>query len=117
MSSQLIRSMLLVMFASIVGSFGGVFLKKGANRLTGKLTSFVSKDLAFGIGLYLGSSVFYGLGLKGGDVSVLYPMVSLGYVATLVWGKIFFGEEFTKTKIAGLALVLIGVCFVGMGSS
>lgn len=117
MSSQLVRSMLLVMAASVFGSFGAVFLKKGANRLTGKLTSFISVDLALGVALFLGSSVFYGLGIKGGDVSVLYPMVSLGYVWTLIWGKIFFGEQFTKTKIAGLALVLVGVCFVGMGSS
>lgn len=117
MSPLLIRSMLLVMAASVIGSFGAVYLKKGAARLTGSVLSFLNKEVILGIVLFLGSSVFYGLGVKGGDLSVLYPMVSLGYVWTLIWGKVFFGEQFTRSKVLGLALVLVGVCFVGMGSS
>ena len=117
MSATLIRSMLLVMAASVVGSFGAVFLKMGAGRLTKSLLSFFNLHLALGVALFLGSSVFYGLGVKGGDLSVLYPMVSLGYVWTLIWAKIFFKEEFTREKIVGLALVLVGVFFVGLGSS
>ena len=36
-------------------------------------------------------------------------MVSLGYVWTLIWSRIFFGELFNRHKVAGLALVLLGV--------
>lgn len=117
MSAVLIRSMLLVMAASVVGSFGAVFLKMGAARLNKSLLSFLNPQLALGVALFLGSSVFYGLGIKGGDLSVLYPMVSLGYVWTLIWARIFFHEQFTRNKLVGLALVLVGVFFVGMGSS
>jgi len=113
----LIRSMLLVMAASVVGSFGAVFLKLGAARLNKSLLSFLNPQLAIGVALFLGSSVFYGLGIKGGDLSVLYPMVSLGYVWTLIWAKLFFGEQFTRGKVIGLALVLVGVFFVGLGTS
>jgi len=110
-------SILLVFGASVVGSFGAVFLKLGAVRTTnGGILSFLNIQLAFGVALYLGSSVFYGLGIRHGQLSVLYPMVSLGYVWTLLWSRLFFQEQFTRQKLAGLALVLLGVCFVGLGS-
>jgi drug/metabolite transporter (DMT)-like permease len=117
MNPVLLRSMLLVFVASVVGSFGAVFLKFGSATVGRSLLTFVNRNLILGVGLYLGSSVFYALGLKGGQVSVLYPMVSLGYIWTMVWARIFFKETFDRAKILGLALVLLGVVFVGMGSS
>lgn len=117
MSPTLFRSMLLVFAASVVGSLGAVFLKFGSAKVGRSLMSFLNRNLAIGVALYLGSSVFYGLGLKGGEVSVLYPMVSLGYIWTMVWSRLFFKETFTRQKIVGLSLVLLGVIFVGMGSS
>jgi len=112
----LLRSMLLVFLASVVGSFGAVFLKFGAMRLTKSLMSFVNSRLVLGVALYLGSSVIYALGLRGGQLSVLYPMVSLGYIWTLLWAKLFFNEPLNRYKVAGLGLILAGVALVGAGS-
>lgn len=117
MNPVLLRSMLLVFAASVVGSFGAVFLKFGSATVSRSALSFVNRNLILGVTLYLGSSVFYALGLKGGQVSVLYPMVSLGYIWTMVWSRIFFKETFNAQKLVGLALVLVGVVFVGMGSA
>ena len=116
MSPTLIRSMLLVFSASVVGSFGAVFLKLGAAQLTKSILSFLNWRLVFGVALFLGSSVFYALGIKGGQLSVLYPMVSLGYIWTLVWSRLFFKESLTKQKFLGLGLILLGVFLVGKGS-
>lgn len=110
------KSMLLVFAASVIGSFGAVFLKMGAARLDGTILSFVNTRLALGVTLFLGSSVFYALGIKGGELSVLYPMVSLGYIWTLLWSRLFFHEPFTRAKFLGLGLILLGVFFVGLGS-
>ena len=66
--------------------------------------------------LYLGSSVFYALGIRGGELSVLFPMVSLGYIFAIFWARLFFKEAFTRQKLVGLALILLGVFFVGLGS-
>ena len=116
MTPLLIRSILLVFIASIIGSFGAVLLKKGSALLDGSLLSFLNSSLIWGVALNVGSSVLYAWGIKGGQLSVLYPMVSLGYFWTLLWARLFFQEPFTHQKIAGLALILLGVFFVGLGS-
>ncbi len=43
-------------------------------------------------------------------------MVSLGYIWTLLWSRLFFQEPLTKMKFYGLFLIILGVCFVGLGS-
>ena len=73
--------------------------------------------LATGISLFLLSSIFYGLGIRPpGELSVLYPMVSLGYIFTLLWSRIFFKEPLTRVKFFGLFLIVAVVFFVGLGS-
>ena len=116
MTPLLVHSMLLVLGASVIGSFGAVFLKFGAARITRNPLSFLNLPLALGVTLYLGSSVFYFLGIRGGQLSILYPLVSLGYIWTLIWARIFFKESLTRQKIMGLGLILMGVVLVGMGA-
>jgi len=115
MTSTPLSSMLLVLFGSVVGSFGAVFLKLGAVRLTG-LISLLNWRLALGVALYLASSVFYAFGIRHGQLSVLFPMVAVGYIWTLLWARLFFHERFTRSKLLGLGLVLGGVVLVGLGS-
>ena len=79
--------------------------------------SFLNSRLILGVALFLGSSVFYAFGIRGGQLSVLYPMVSLGYIWTLFWSRLFFNEPFTRAKFVGLGLILLGVFFVGLGNS
>ena len=116
MTALLLKSMLMVFFAGIVGSFGAVFLKLGALRLNKSVLSFVNSRLILGVALYLGSTVIYLSALKGGPLSVLYPMVALGYIWTLLWSKLFFNEALNRYKFAGLGLIVLGVVLVGIGS-
>jgi multidrug transporter EmrE-like cation transporter len=121
-----IANMLLVLFAAFIGSFGGVFLKAGAGQVReGLVYLFISRDppffnwrLAAGVGMFLLSSYFFVLGIRPpGELSVLYPMVSLGYIFTLFWSRIFFKEPLTRMKFYGLFLIVAGVIFVGLGSN
>jgi multidrug transporter EmrE-like cation transporter len=108
--------MLFVLAASFIGSFGAVFLKAGAGKLHHGLRYFVLNfRLALGVSLFIASSVVYVIGMRRGELSVLYPLVSLGYVWTLVWSRLFFGEPFTKNKFLGLGLILTGIVFIGFG--
>src|SRR5450631_845294 len=108
--TPMMRSVLLVLSSSVIGSLGMAFLKMGSAHLTRSIWSFVNSKLLIGIFLFLGSSVFYAWGIKDGQLSVLYPMISLGYVWGLLWAKLFFNEALTKQKFMGLGLILLGVC-------
>lgn len=111
-----VSSMLLVLLASFIGSFGAVFLKSGAGRLHRNLGSLIfNYRLAAGVALFLLSSYFFILGVRHGELSVLYPMVSLGYVWTLGWSRLFFGEPFTREKFYGLGMILSGIALLFAG--
>jgi multidrug transporter EmrE-like cation transporter len=108
--------MLLVFLASFLGSFGAVYLKSGAGRLHRELRTLVFNwRLALGVAFYLLSSFFFVLALRKGELTVLYPMVSLGYIWTLLWSRLFFKEAVTRTKVVGIGLVLTGIVLLSLG--
>ena len=72
--------------------------------------------LVLGIAIYLLSSVFFVFGLRRGELSVLYPLVALGYMWTVVWSRVFFGEPLTRAKFVAVGLILVGIAFLGLGS-
>jgi len=110
-------SILLVMLASFIGSFGAVFLKSGATKLKMDWRTLAYNwRLAAGVGAFLISSIFFVMGVKHGELTLLYPMGSLGYIWTLVWSRIFFGEPFTRNKFIGLAMILVGIGCLGWGN-
>ena len=96
---------------------GAAFLKAGAEHLHRDVRSLLSNwRLGAGIMLFLASSLLYLKGIKRGELTVLYPMVSLGYVWTLVWSRLFFGEPWTKGKLTGVAVILFGIVLLAMGN-
>ncbi len=109
--------MLLVLLAGFIGSFGAVFLKSGSGKLQfGLRYLFLNYRLAAGVVLFVGSSYFFVLGVRNGELSVLYPLVALGYLWTLLWSRLFFNEPVTRNKFLGIALILVGIAFVGFGN-
>lgn len=110
-----LSSILLVLLASFIGSFGAVFLKLGAAHLSRGIRGVLNWQLAAGIGLFLGSSVPFVMALKHGELSVLYPMVSLSYVWAMLWSKLLFHEPISKGKVGALALILAGIVCIGIG--
>ena len=112
-----LSSMLLVLAASFIGSFGAVFLKSGAARLHRQIhTLLFNWRLAAGVLAFLASSMFFVAGVRNGELTVLYPMVSFGYVWTLLWSRLFFGEPFTRTKFLGIGMIITGIVFLGFGN-
>jgi multidrug transporter EmrE-like cation transporter len=106
-----------VMGASFFGSFGALFLKIGAGKLQRGLASILTNwRLLLGIAFYLFSSVLFVLGVRKGELSVLYPMVSLGSVWTLFWSRLILGEPLTRAKIVALSMILCGMTLIGLGA-
>jgi len=113
-----VSSMLWVIAGSVVGSFGMLFLKLGASRLEGNLRSLATNwRLVVGIAFYLLSSVLFVIGVKHGELSVLYPLVSVGSIWTLLWSKLFLNEELTKPKFIAVGMILAGSALLILGAS
>lgn len=110
-----LSSMLLVLLASFLGSIAAVLLKTGADAFD-QSKQKAAKWIVAGAIFFGASSVFYVMGIKEGSLTVLYPLISLGYVWTLIWSRMFLNEPFNKHKIWGLALVLTGVLIIGLGN-
>jgi len=111
-----VSSMAWVVLGSLIGSLGAVELKAGTQHLGKSVLSILTNwRIGLGIVLYVLSSVFFVFGLRRGELSVLYPLVSLSYVWTMFWSRMFFGESITRQKIYALGLILAGVMLLGFG--
>ena len=106
--------MVWVLGASFIGSFASVLLKAGAIRLERSWSSlFLNWRLAAGAGTYVLSSLFFVRGIADGELSLLYPLVAVGYIWTMFWARLFFGEPLTKVKFLALFVILAGVAMIG----
>jgi len=91
---------------SQVGKFGDMGVAK---FLLGALTNI---HVITGIGLYALSAVVWLALLSRVELSVAYPMLSLGYVLIVLVAWAFLHEPMTPWKAIGVVLIAIGVWLV-----
>jgi multidrug transporter EmrE-like cation transporter len=65
-----------------------------------------------GIGCYVISVVVWILALSRAEVSVAYPMLSIGYVVNAIAAWYLFGEVVTPVRLAGIGIIVLGVFIV-----
>ena len=107
----------LVITATFVGAFGPILLKKASAKKLSKISSLIKNYHLFGgISLYALGTILFIPALKGGDLSVLYPFVALNYIWVSLLSVKFLGEKMNLMKWIGIATIIIGVSFIGIGS-
>lgn len=107
----------LVISATLVGAFGPILLKKASAMRLSKVSSLATNYPLFGgVALYAAGTLIFIPALKGGDLSVLYPFVALSYIWVSLLSVKFLGEKMNRLKWIGIALIIIGVTFIGIGS-
>ena len=107
----------LVLAATLVGAFGPILLKKASEKKLSKISSLIRNyHLMGGVALYGVGTVLFIPALKGGDLSVLYPFVSLTYVWVSLLSVKFLGEKMNRMKWLGILSIIIGVSLIGLGS-
>ena len=117
------RSILLVMASTFISAVAQVLIKTGANRMgphSGFLTTLVSlvliPSLFAGYALYGVMTVLLVIALRHGELSVLYPIISLSYIWVAILSVVIFHESMNGFKIAGIAAIIAGVAVLGRGS-
>lgn len=107
----------LVIFATLIGAFGPILLKKASEKKLSKISSLMTNyHLMGGVALYGVGTVLFIPALKGGDLSVIYPFVSLNYIWVSLLSVKFLGEKMNRLKWLGVSLIILGVSFIGLGS-
>ena len=65
--------------------------------------------IAGGVACYVVSLVVWIMGLSRIEVSVAYPLLSLGYVINAAAAWYLFGESLSLMRIAGIGFIIVGV--------
>jgi multidrug transporter EmrE-like cation transporter len=65
-----------------------------------------------GLSCYVVSVVVWILALSRVEVSIAYPMLSIGYVVNAILAYWLFGEAVGPQRLAGIAVIIIGVIIV-----
>jgi len=113
-------SFALIFTGVMLNAVAQLMLKAGANRvgaveLEMNALTAAARDLAFsvpimgGIVCYVISLVVWVLALTRVEVSLAYPMLSIGYVFNAVAAWILFGEHLSPMRLAGIFVIILGV--------
>ena len=98
--------------AQVLLKFGTIQLKQDPS-LAGLLTNF---PLLGGMALYGIGAALMVLALRHGELSVLYPLISLSYVWVAILSVVVFGEVMNVYKITGVCAIMAGVAVLGSGA-
>ena len=105
----------------LLSSLAQVLMKLGMNAHTSPASPAEASGLATyghaltnplvwaGLALYGLSAGLWIWVLSRLDVGVAYPLVSLGFVLTLLVGVHWLGESFSWQRLAGCGLIVVGV--------
>lgn len=116
------RAVLIVVCCTVLIAVAQLLIKTGANRLThadllGTLIGiFVIPPLFFGYFLYGIFTVMFIYALRHGEVSILYPLIALGYVWVAILSALLFHEVMNPLKIVAIGIIVAGVSVLGWGS-
>lgn len=93
-----------------------MLIKTGANALPhpSVLQMITNPWLLGGYCLYGMSTVLLVLALKKGQLSLLYPVISLTYVWVTILSVMVFREVMNPFKLAGIVLIVAGVGVLGL---
>jgi multidrug transporter EmrE-like cation transporter len=116
----------LILTGVLLNAAAQLLLKAGTNVLgviginKGQILSlvfgvFTEPHIIGGLTCYVFSVAIWIIALSRVDVSVAYPMLSIGYIVNALAAWYLFGEDISLTKIIGIGIIIVGVCFVSRG--
>jgi multidrug transporter EmrE-like cation transporter len=116
-------SFALVLVGVLLNAAAQLLLKAGTNAVgrfefSSANALPVGMKLAFephilgGIACYVVSVVVWILALSRTEVSIAYPMLSIGYIVNAIAAWYLFGEAVTPMRLVGIGIIVVGVFVV-----
>ena len=114
----------ILLIALVLEAVGVVFLSAGLKEI-GEMKSVTASEIGrivrrgvtnskilLGVALETVFFVFLLVLLKRNDVSLIWPLTSLGFVLTALSARFILHEQVTTTRWVGVALIVIGAALV-----
>jgi drug/metabolite transporter (DMT)-like permease len=118
------ESILLVVFCTFIGAAAQILFKLAANQLKSVDNTVIlarpwivvlNVALIGGLALYGLFTLLFIFALRDGELSVIYPVITLNYVWVMLLSAVLFHEALTPFKLCGVAAIMLGVIIVGKG--
>ena len=108
----------LVLLTTFLTSSAQILYKIGSKslNLADPISILSNYPLLGGILLYVIGGSLIITALKGGEVSVLYPIIAMSYIWVSLLSVYFLGETMNPLKWAGVSSIILGIIFIGFGS-
>jgi len=102
------KGVMLILAAALTGAISQLLWKFGTDANSGwiwYLIGFVVAAI---------SAMLMMLSFRYGEISILQPLMSLGYIFSMILGYFFLGEPITLNKIVGTVFVIIGAAILAI---
>ena len=110
-------SILLVLFTTLLTSSAQILWKKGVATLAFDILGIITNYYIIGgILLYVVGGALLIISFRGGEVSVLYPIIAMSYIWVSLLSVKFLGEIMNSFKWLGVAAIIAGIACIGYGS-
>jgi len=108
----------LMVFTTLLTSVAQIFYKKGAEILAFNLIDLITNyPLIIGMILYAIGGVLMIISFRGGEVSVLYPIIATSYIWVSFLSIFFLNETMNLFKWVGVFIIFSGIVLIGYGSN
>lgn len=108
---------LLILFTTFLTSSAQLLWKKGSAALAFNIPSIATNYYIIGgVLIYVIGGTLLIISFRGGEVSVLYPILATSYIWVSFLSIIFLGEVMNVFKWVGVAAIIAGIVSIGYGS-
>ncbi len=117
------QAVLIIIAGTFLVAVAQMLIKSGANRLghadliATAIGILTIPPLFAGYCLYGIFAVMMIYALRHGELSVLFPLISLGFVWVAILSVLIFHEAMSPLKGVGIAIIVCGVATLGRGGS
>jgi len=110
--------LVLMFICTIFTAFGQLFLKYGSLTFEWNIIKLVTNyNLIYGLFFYGIGALLLLIALKYGDLSTMYPLISLTFIWVLFISIFVFNEVVNSFKINAVILIIFGVILIAGGDS
>lgn len=104
----------IVVICTFFTAIGSLLLKKGVDRFSPSLEGLLNTyPVLIGLFFYFLGFILLTLAFKHGELSVLFPFVSLSFIWVAGLSYIFLSEMLGLFEIIGLGSIMVGVILIG----